>query len=118
MDMIILEKLVVKVKLGVEAWERLLPQSVVFDITFHKDLNLPSVSDEIDHTIDYGTVALTIQKALHEKEFHLLEALAEYICSVLMQAFSPTELTVKVSKPCVLRNMSSASIVLNRKASS
>ncbi len=88
------------VQIGWEASERLLAQMIRFDL----DLGLPVTpragdSDELEHTVDYGQLALVIREVASRGSYRLLERLALAIRDELRPLLPEgAELTLKVTK--------------------
>ena len=115
MDTIFLEQVKVETKLGVPAWERMLPQTIILDIEIGYDLSKPCKSDTIADTIDYGAVVSRIRETLTENNFQLVEALAEHICQLILKEFKAESVKVKVSKPAILPGLKALGVTIERK---
>ena len=87
MDTIFLQEVKVETKLGVPAWERMTPQTIVLDIELAMPHSRACQSDAIEDTIDYGAVVARIRQTLAENSFHLVEALAEHVCQLILSEF-------------------------------
>ena len=115
MDTIFIDELKVKTKLGVPAWERMLPQTIMLDIEIGYDLTKACNSDAIADTIDYGAVVNRIRETLTENSFQLVEALAEHICQLILKEFGALSVKVKVAKPAILPGLKVLGVVIERK---
>ena len=114
MDTIFLEQVKVETKLGVPEWERMLPQTIILDIEIGYDLARACKSDAIADTIDYGAVMSRIRETLAENSFHLVEALAEHICRLILKEFKAESVKVKVAKPAILPGLKALGVVIER----
>jgi dihydroneopterin aldolase len=114
MDIIFISELKVKTKLGVPAWERMVPQTVILDIEIGYDLKAAGKSDSINDTIDYGAIVMRIQETLNKHSFHLVEALAEHICQLIFCEFGAHSTKVKVAKPAILPGLKALGIIIER----
>ena len=114
MDIIFLEQVKVQAKLGVPAWERMLPQTIMLDIEIGYDLSNACKSDAIADTIDYGAVVTRIRETLTENSFQLVEALAEHICQLILKEFGALRVKIKVAKPSVLAGLKALGVVIER----
>lgn len=114
MDSIFLEQVKLKVKLGVPAWERVLPQTIVLDIRMDYDLAAAGKSDVIVDTIDYGAVMGRLNDSLHASQFQLVEALAEHVCQLILREFGAKRVQVKVAKPGILPGVKALGVVIER----
>ena len=118
MDTIFISELKVKTKLGVPAWERMLPQTIMLDIEIGYDLTKACNSDAIADTIDYGAVVNRIRETLTENSFQLVEALAEHICQFILKEFKAESVKVKVAKPAILPGLKALGVVIERSINS
>lgn len=114
MDIIFISELKVKTKLGVPAWERMVPQTIILDIEIGYDLKAAGKSDSINDTIDYGAIVMRIHDTLDKHSFQLVEALAEHICQLIFSEFGAQRVKVKVAKPAILPRLKALGIIIER----
>ena len=114
MDIIFLEQVKVQTKLGVPAWERMLPQTIMLDIEIGYDLSKAGKSDGIADTIDYGAVVGRIRDTLNEHSFQLVEALAEHVCQLILSEFCALRVKIKVAKPGILPGLGALGVIIER----
>ena len=114
MDTIFISELKVKTKLGVPAWERMVAQTIILDIEIGYDLAPAGKSDAIADTIDYGAVVARIRDTLTEHSFQLVEAIAEYICQLILKEFNALNVKVKVAKPAILPGLKALGVIMER----
>jgi 7,8-dihydroneopterin aldolase/epimerase/oxygenase len=115
MDTIFISELKVKTKLGVPEWERMVPQTIIFDIEIGYDLSKSCKSDAIADTIDYGAVTTRIREILTEHSFQLVEALAEHICQLIFKEFGAESVKIKVAKPGILAGLKALGVTVERR---
>ena len=114
MDIIFLNEVKVQTILGVPAWERVLPQTIVLDIQIAMPNSESCQTDQINHTIDYGVVVNNIRTRLQEKSFQLVEALSEDICQMIINDFGTPWVKVKVAKPGILPGVKALGVTIER----
>lgn len=114
MDTIFISEIKVQTKLGVPEWERMTPQTIILDIEIGYDLTKACKSDAIADTIDYGQVVARIRETLSENSFQLVEALAEYLCQLILNEFGALNVKVKVAKPNILAGLKALGVVIER----
>ncbi len=114
MDVIFLEQVKVQTQLGVPAWERLLPQTILLDIEIGYDLSKAGKSDGIADTIDYGAVVNRIRDSLSKHSFQLVEALAEHVSQLILHEFGALCVKIKVAKPGILPGLKALGVVIER----
>lgn len=114
MDIIFLNEIKVKTKLGVPEWERMTPQTIILDIEIGYDLSRACKSDNVTDTIDYGIVVNRLHETLTEHSFQLVEALAEHVCQLILKEFGALNVKVKVAKPAILPGLKALGVVIER----
>lgn len=114
MDRIFLNEVKIETRLGVPEWERLKPQIIVLDIEFALPHSRACETDAITDTIDYGHVVTRIRETLAHHSFHLVEALAEHVCQLILNEFDTPWVKVKVAKPGILPGVRQLGVTLER----
>lgn len=114
MDIIFLQEIKVKTRLGVPEWERLVAQTIILDIELAMPHNRSCQTDAIEDTIDYGLIVARIRETLTEKSFRLVEALAEHICQIILTEFGSPWVKVRVAKPGILPGVKALGVVIER----
>lgn len=84
---------------GVHQSERDFGQRFIVDVDLALDLRPAGTSDDLNATVDYGTVARMVQRILKSSPVNLLETLAERICAEVLQDDRVHEVSVTVHKP-------------------
>lgn len=70
------------------------------DVELHADLTAARTTDLLQHTVNYEKAYGVVKKAVTEKKFYLIEALAHQIARMLMREFPVVEkVVVRVRKP-------------------
>ena len=114
MDIIFLNEVKVQTKLGVPTWERMAAQTIVLDIEIAMPNSHSCKTDQIDDTIDYGTVVANIRERLSKKSFQLVEALAEDLCQMIIADFGTPWVKIKVAKPGILPGVKALGVIIER----
>ncbi len=117
MDKLFLHDFGVHMIIGVYDWERTTPQSVKLDL----EIGLPEScragqSDNIKDAINYAEVAEHIRNYIAAHEFHLIEALAEQIATLILRDFHAPWVSVSATKPAVVRGVGRLGITIERSA--
>ena len=97
-DRIFVDNLRLDCRVGITSEERKRPQEVVADISFFLNLKRAAESDTMGETIDYREVRQRVMQFISEREFKLLEALADGIATYLLDSFKAERVTVRVRK--------------------
>lgn len=116
MDIIFLQEVKVQTRLGVPEWERMTAQTVILDIEVAMPHSRSCQTDAIADTLDYGDIVARIRQTLAEKSFHLVEALAEHVCQLILSEFRAPWVKVRVAKPAVLPGLKALGVVIERSA--
>lgn len=97
-DRIFLDNLRIKCRVGITDEERMLPQEVLLDISLAVDLAPAGTSDDLSDTVDYREVMRRVSQFASDREFKLLEGLAEGIAALALKIARVEKATVKVRK--------------------
>ena len=116
MDKIFIQELKVETHLGVPEWERMVAQTIILDIELELPNSKSCQTDAIADTLDYGQIVTRIRETLAEKNFHLVEALAEHVCQLILKEFGSPWVKVKVAKPGILPGVKALGVVIERNA--
>jgi dihydroneopterin aldolase len=87
---------------GVLAEEKVTAQRFEVDLVLHADLERPSREDDLDATVDYGSLFDLVRAIVEGRSFDLIEALAGSIASAALAATDAAlvdAVEVRVRKP-------------------
>lgn len=85
---------------GVMPEENRLGQKFIIDVELEVDLEMSGRTDEVNETVSYADVFLTIEKTVTQNQFKLIEKLAYEIANQILSNYIKVEaITVKVLKP-------------------
>lgn len=85
---------------GVLEEEKKLGQKFFVDIELYLDLETAGKSDDLQYTASYAEVYEMIGKVFKEKKMNLIEAVAETICSQILDTYPRIyEVMIRVKKP-------------------
>lgn len=99
--------------IGVNDWERKRKQDVVLNVRLHiqpGNVNL----DELGETVDYSALCNRLVAEVESSTFYLLERMAEYLVSILLEDARVLRATVEIDKPGALPYADSVSVALER----
>jgi len=77
MDIIYLRNLKIETVIGIYDWEREIKQTVVLDLEMGTDIRKAAVTDRIEDTLDYKSVAKQVISFVETSEYQLVETLIE-----------------------------------------
>lgn len=85
MDVIRLNAISCRCRIGVPAWERKNRQPIVIDAALKADLRRAGRTDDIRHSPDYFALEKLLRRAAEEGEYRLLERLAEVLAEAALK---------------------------------
>jgi 7,8-dihydroneopterin aldolase/epimerase/oxygenase len=85
-------------RVGVPEEERSRPQRLLVSVEMEFDLSEAAASDQIEHTIDYYTVAQRLLGFGEGRSWKLLEKLASDLAELVLSHYRPQSLQVEVKK--------------------
>ena len=114
MDIVFIHDLQIETVIGIYDWERKIRQTISLDIEMATDISKAAKSDDIDDTLSYKTVAKRLIEFVQQSEFELVEALAEKICSIVMDEFNVPWIKLTLNKPGAVRGSRSVGVIIER----
>ena len=120
-DLILLEGLRVMAVVGVLPEEREREQLLQCDLALRVDLSAAGASDDLDDTVDYGSVTDAVVQTLRTAEPLLLERLAAQVASTVFavdQSVESVEVTLRKLHPPVPHDLGSSAVRITRRAGS
>ena len=118
MDQIRIENLEVFVHHGVFQEENSLGQKFLISGVFYLDTRVAGYSDDLGLSLDYGKVCYFIKRKLEEKNYQLIEAVAEHLAEDLLLEFhmvKQVDLTVKKPWAPILLPLETVAVSISRK---
>lgn len=114
MDIIFIENLNLKTRIGVYPFEQTLLQTITIDVELRTNIAQAAQSDQLSDTLDYAKITDFLKNYIEGKQFTLLESLAEGIATLLIQEFHVTWVKLKVTKPHALKNGARVGVCIER----
>jgi dihydroneopterin aldolase len=114
MDIVFIHDLQIETVIGIYDWERKIRQTISLDIEMATDISKAAKSDNIDDALSYKTVAKRLIEFVQQSEFELVEALAEKICSIVMDEFAVPWIKLTLHKPGAVRGSKSVGVIIER----
>ncbi|MBN1551372.1 dihydroneopterin aldolase [bacterium] len=114
-DKIIIKDLLVRGIIGINDWEREKKQDILVNIELLANLGQSCMSDSIDDTVNYRTLAKHIIALVETTQRYTLEALANDIMKVCFFDSRVKSVRVRVEKPGALRFAKSVGIEIDRR---
>ena len=115
MDTIYIRDIALQCIIGVNEEERLEKQGVLINVKLEIDLSAAGRTDDLSKTVDYEAVQLRIAEMVENSAFLLLEAMAERIAQICLDASDRIEaVEVLVEKPGALRFARTVGVEIRR----
>jgi 7,8-dihydroneopterin aldolase/epimerase/oxygenase len=97
-DRIHIEQLEISARIGVPEEERVSPQRLVVNISFWRYRDGRDLTDRIEKTVDYSTVAEETKNFARDQSVNLIETLADRLAAHLLKTFPIQKVIVEVRK--------------------
>ena len=114
MDKVIIKDLLARGIIGLNDWERLKPQEILINIILYGDLSSAGLSDNIEDSINYKTIAKGAQNLAENCQRLTVEALADDIANFCLEADKVKKVSVRVEKPGAVRFAESVGVEIER----
>lgn len=114
MDIIFIEELRLKTWIGIYPREKVMPQTVELSLQIGVSTASAGASDDIRDTVDYAVVVERLRSELGERHFNLLEKLAEFIATLLLEDFAAQWVRVSVAKLGMLSGVRRVGVIIER----
>ena len=96
-DLIEIHGLQLAAKVGVPDLERSVPQRLEIDVSLAGDFR--DLGDDLSRTSDYAAVADWLRRECSQRDFRLIESLADHLATGLLQQFpAATSVGLKIGK--------------------
>ncbi|KFB69604.1 MAG: Dihydroneopterin aldolase [Candidatus Accumulibacter vicinus] len=116
MDIIFIDDLRASTLIGIYPRERAMPQTLEISLQIGTSTASAGASDDIGDTIDYALVVERLRAELGARHFNLLERLAEYVATLLLEDFGATWVRVSIAKLGMMHGVQRVGVVIERGA--
>ena len=114
MDTLFLRDFRLQMIIGIYAWERQVPQTVQLDLEIGLSHSRACHTDDVADSINYAEVAQRIRDTITQRDFNLVEALAEHIAQLVITEFGAPWVKVCVTKLAVVRGIQQLGVCIER----
>src|SRR5438105_15811065 len=98
MDKIIICDLEAFYRVGITEEERARPQRLLFTVEMAHDFTAAAARDNLAETIDYAAVSERLLHFGDDSHWELIETLAADLAAMILDQFSPKQVSVEVKK--------------------
>jgi dihydroneopterin aldolase len=113
-DILFVNDLRIETILAAPEWERAFKQTVSLDLEFVTKQHNSAQTDQLADTVNYHEVCARLVQFVEGSQFYLVEALAEACANIILQEFDITWVRLRISKFRVIRQSTSAGIIIER----
>ncbi len=114
MDKIFITDLIARGIIGVNGPEREKPQEILINITMYVDINKAGISDNLDDTVNYRTIAKRAINHAENAQRYTVEALASDIARFCLEDERIEKVCIRVEKPGAVRFAKSVGVEIER----
>ena len=85
---------------GVYDVERAQRQPIIIDVDLDYDIDAAASSDDVDQAVDYDRVAQEVTLLIEQRQFRLIETMAEETARMLLESHSAVQtVRIEIRKP-------------------
>lgn len=114
MDKVFIKDLIARGILGINDWEREKPQEILINITVFTDTRKAAKSDALEDCVDYRALAKKAQAHAETAARLTVEALANDLADICLEAAGVDRVIVRVEKPGAVRFSKSVGVEIER----
>jgi FolB domain-containing protein len=114
MDKVFITNLSARGIIGINDWEREKPQEILINITLFTDLHKAGLSDNLNDSVNYRTIAKRVMAHAETSQRFTVEALAADLASICLQEQGVSKVIVRVEKPGAVRFSGSVGVEIER----
>ncbi len=114
MDQIFIEDLLIRGVIGISDKEREQPQDILVNVTIYTDISKGGISDNVEDSVNYRTVAKKILAHVEKVQRYTVEALATDIADLVLAEPNVEGTRVRVEKPGAVRFSKSVGVEIER----
>lgn len=103
-----------KVLIGLHAWERQQPQTVIMDIHYKVFSDQVGQTDNIDDTLNYQTLVEHLKETAEKSKFLLMERLANHLLAEVDQHFKLQWIRIQLAKTTVIECAQACGVAVER----
>lgn len=114
MDQIFIKDLLIRGVIGISESERASPQDILINVTIFTDTSAAGVTDNVEDSVNYRTVAKKILALTDKISRYTVEALAADVAHLCLGEKEVQSVRVRVEKPGAVRFSKSVGVEIER----
>ncbi len=107
-----IKNLRIKTIIGIYDWEQNFEREIIINAKIFTDYNSSLTTDDIEDTIDYDNIVSEIKILTQEKQFKLLEKLAQEIMNLIMKDKKVRKCQLELDKVGAVEGLESFAILI------
>lgn len=111
---IIIKKAQFQCNVGITEQERSKKQEIIIDIDMFCNIKKSTQTDNIKDTIDYFKVHAGIKKIIENKQYNLLETIANKIADYILENYNIKKISILIQKPNAFKKVEYAGIRIEK----
>ena len=113
-DQLLVDELAIETSVGVFDWEKEVKQCLLLSLVAEYDFSKAEISDQVDDTVSYADLCMTMTEVTQSKHHELLEHLAHNVCSTLLSRYPLKSVDLTIKKPGAVENAKGVGIRVRR----
>ena len=114
MDLVYIRELEVETVIGIYDWEREIRQRINLDLEMGTDIRQAANTEDVDNTLNYKSVSDRFIELIDQREFLLIETMAEQIAEIVLNEFSVKWLRLRLGKPGAVPQAADVGVIIER----
>lgn len=114
MDKIIIKNAKFLCNVGITQKERSVKQEILLDVIMFCDMKKSAKTDSIKDTVDYFSVYKKIENLIKNKEFSLIETIAQISADLILENFNVQKVIIIVKKPNAIKDAKYCGVEIER----
>ncbi len=114
MDTIFIEDLHIDAIVGIYEWERVVPQTLVLNVTMASDIRTAARTEDIAKAINYAEVARCLEQLICAEKYRLVESLVEGCADLLLREFGSPWVKIRCRKTHVMPQARGVGVEIER----
>jgi dihydroneopterin aldolase len=116
-DILYLHDLKADCIIGIWDWERQTRQQILLNLDIETDIRQAAAHDNIEYALDYQKLAQRVVDFVATSTFFLVETLIDQVDQLVLREYSPSRLSVQLTKPGALAGIARVGFVIERRYS-
>jgi len=113
-DKIIIRDLLVQGIIGINPEERIQKQDILVNVCMYTDITQAGRSDDLNFSVNYGSVANRVRERIEQGQDLLVEKLALDLAQLILQEFATERVVVRVEKPTAVKDAKAVGVEIER----